>query len=141
MPLLRTLAFACHLLGIVTAVAFGLTYLLRGRFLPYHAIALGKEWTEVPREVQVLVLALMRVAAGGALAVAALESFVLMFPFRAGAFWALWAVPLSYLLLTGCSLSAMRLVASNTPARPPYGPVLVSAALSLVGLALSLAGG
>ena len=139
MPLLLSLAFACHLLGIFTMVGFGLTYLLRKQFMPYHAVALGKNWAEVPKEVQILVLALMRAVAGGALAVAVLGSIVLLIPFQAGAVWAFWAVPLGSFVLSAGSLFAMRLVAANTPAKPPYKPILVAVALGIIGLALSLA--
>jgi hypothetical protein len=68
MSLPLSLAFACHVLGILTMIGFGLVYLLRKQFMPYHRVALGQEWAEVPRPVQVLTLALMRAVAGATLA-------------------------------------------------------------------------
>ena len=141
MSLLLSLAFACHLIGILTIVGFGVVYLLRKQFLPYHAVALGKEWAEVPREVQVLILALMRAVSGNALGLAALLTFVLWIPFRAGAPWALVAVPISGFLASAGALYAMHIVATNTPAKPPRLPVLVALAFGITGLALSLAPG
>jgi hypothetical protein len=122
-------------------VAFGLTYLFRKQFMPYHGVALGKSWVEVPKELQTLILALMRAVAGGTLAVAALALIVLLIPFRAGVVWAFWAVPASGMILSAGSLYAMRLVAANTPGQPPFKPVLVAIALSIIGLVLSLASG
>jgi hypothetical protein len=119
-------------------IAFGGTYLLRSQFMPYHGVALGKDWSEAPKEVRILVLALMRAVAGGALALAALATLVLLIPFRAGAIWAFWAIPLGGVILSAGALHAMRLVAANTPAKPPYVPILVALGLTLTGLVLSL---
>lgn len=138
MSTLLTLAFLCHLVGIVTMVAFGMTYLFRKQFMPYHSAAVGKEWSEVPKEVQILILALMRAIAGGTLAVAFLGLIVLLIPFRDGAVWAYWAVPLSGLVLSAGSLYAMRLVATNTPGNPPYLLIVIAVALAITGLVLSL---
>ncbi len=139
MPLLLFIAFACHLIGILTMVGFGLTYLLRKQFMPYHGVALGKSWVEVPKELQTLILALMRAVAGGALAAAVLAFIVLLIPFRAGEVWAFWAVPAGGLILSAGSLYAMRHVAANTPGRPPFMPVLAGAALTIIGFVLSIA--
>ncbi|HLT19388.1 MAG TPA: hypothetical protein VKZ96_08035 [Thermomicrobiales bacterium] len=138
MSLLLTFAFACHMIGIFTMVGFGLTYLLRQQFMPYHRVALGSDWTDVPREVQILILALMRGIAGGALAVAVLALLVLMIPFRSGEVWAFVAVPLGGLILSAGALYAMRLVAANTPAAPPYQPIVGGAVLGIIGFLLSL---
>lgn len=139
-PLLSA-AFACHLLAIVVSVVFGLTYLFRREFMPYHAAAVGMEWRAVSVEFQSLVLALMRAVAGGTLATALLTSFVLFIPFRSGEVWALWAVPLGGCVLSAGSLYAMRIMAVNTRASPPFKPVLFGLALVLIGFALSLAAG
>jgi hypothetical protein len=141
MTSMLSLAFACHLVAILVSISFGLTYLLRSQFMPYHAVALGKEWREVPSEVQILVLALMRAVGGGTLATALVTSFVLFIPFRAGEIWALWAVASGGLVLSAGSLYAMRIVAANTPASPPFKLVLLGLALFVIGFALSLAAG
>ena len=138
MSLLQSLAFACHLFAIATILAFGLAYLFSRQFMPYHGVALGKEWSETPKEVQILVLALMRAVAGGALAVATLELFLLFIPFRAGAVWAYWAIPLAGMVLSAGSLYAMSTVSTNTPARPPFRPVLIGTAANMAGLCLTL---
>jgi hypothetical protein len=122
-------------------VGFGLTYLLRRQFMPYHGVALGKRWVDLPKEFQTLILALMRAVAGGTLAVAALALIVLLIPFRAGMVWAFWAVPAGGMILSAGSLYAMRLVAANTPGKPPFKPVIAGVSLTVIGLVLSLASG
>ena len=129
MSLLLSVAFICHLLAILTTLGFGLTYLLRRQFMPYHGVALEREWDALPHALQTLVLA-----------TALLSTVILLIPFRAGEVWAFWTLPASTLVLAGGALYAMRLVAINTPARPPYAPIMVAAALVMIGLALSLCG-
>lgn len=141
MPLLPSIAFACHLIGILTMVGFGITYLFRKEFMPYHGVALGKSWGEVLKEFQILILALMRAVAGGTLAIAALALIVLLIPFRVGVVWAFWAVPVAGMILSAGSLYAMRLVATNKPGKPPFKLALFAVALAIVGLVLSLAPG
>ena len=140
MSLLLSVAFICHLLAILTTLGFGLTYLLRRQFMPYHGVALKREWDAMPTAFQILVLALMRAVAAGALATALLSTVILLIPFRAGEVWAFWTLPASTLVLAGGALYAMRLVATNTPARPPYAPIMIAAALVMIGLVLSLCG-
>ena len=77
-------SFVCYLLGILLLVVFGIVYLIRHEFMPYHAVAVGKEWAEVPSAFQVLTLALMRSVAAGFLAVAFLMFILLVIPFRQG---------------------------------------------------------
>ncbi len=62
------IAFWCYLVSLLGPIAFGLMYLLRPEFMPYHAGAVVMSWAEVPRAFQVLILGLMRAAAGAWLA-------------------------------------------------------------------------
>ena len=85
-------AFCCHLL-VVLYLTLGLIYLFRSEFMPYHAVAVGRSWSEVDSEIQILLLALIR-ALGGATFTAALSMGILLFiPFRQGIRWARWAIP------------------------------------------------
>ncbi|WOD39523.1 hypothetical protein [Nodosilinea sp. E11] len=138
MSISMTIAFACHLVGVLIGGAFGLVYLSRKRFMPYHAIALGKEWDAVSSAVQVLILVLMRATGGGLIAVAFLNLVLLLIPFRAGEVWAVWAIPLSNLMVSAGALYAMHIVSSNTPARPPKLFAIASILLTLTGLELSI---
>ena len=133
------IAFGCHLAAIVIVAAFGATYLLRSEFMPYHAVALGTTWSALNAPFQVLILALMKAIGGACLAVVAFGLFVLLVPFRQGAVWAFWALPIGGLLIAGGALYAMLLVARNTPADPPWIAPALGALLVLIALVLSLA--
>lgn len=49
---------------------FGILYLFKSSFMPYHGEALACNWEEIASGNQILILALMRTVAGGYLAVA-----------------------------------------------------------------------
>lgn len=132
------IAFACHLTAIAIVAAFGVTYLLRSEFMPYHATALGISWAEVGAPFQILILALMKAVGGACLAVVVLGLFVLFVPFRRGEAWARWALPAGGLVIAAGALYAMFSVAANTPATPPWIAPATGALLLIVGLALSL---
>ncbi|KPK11998.1 MAG: hypothetical protein AMJ62_16160 [Myxococcales bacterium SG8_38] len=55
----------------IVSLVLGTIYLFRDSFMPYHAAALGKSWTELGPATQTLLKALMEVAAGGWLALGA----------------------------------------------------------------------
>jgi hypothetical protein len=38
------IAFSCHLLAILGLAIIGLIYLFRTEFMPYHAVAVGRNW-------------------------------------------------------------------------------------------------
>jgi len=78
----------------IPSLVLGTIYLFRPTFMPYHAVALGKEWAELEPATQVLIKALMEVAGGGWLALGTLMLLLVAFPIRRGERWARWAAPL-----------------------------------------------
>ena len=131
-------AFWCYALGTLIVTGFGIVYLVRPEFMPYHSVAVGLRWAAVDPSFQMLILALMRAVGSACLALAILDWTLLLIPFRQGARWATWAIAASGLVTCAGSLYAMMLVAMNTPATPPWiGPVL-GAVLLVAGLVLSL---
>lgn len=54
--------------------------------MPYHADAVGMRWSEVPRPFQILTLALLKLAGGAWLTVAAAELVLLLGPSVAALF-------------------------------------------------------
>jgi hypothetical protein len=89
----------------IPSLVLGTIYLFRPTFMPYHAVALGKEWAELDAATQVLIKALMEVAAGGWLALGTLMLLLVAFPIRRGERWARWAAPTSSCALLRCSPS------------------------------------
>ena len=57
-------AFCCHLLAILGLAIVGLIYIFRSEFMPYHAVAVGRNWAEVESAFQVLILALIKTFGG-----------------------------------------------------------------------------
>jgi hypothetical protein len=131
-------ATVCYALAVLVAMAFGLLYLTRSRFMPYHSDALQLGWDELDSQLQALLLALMRGVGGGWLAVSLSVAFLLLFPFRAGETWARYAIPLVGLAAALPSLYAALYVRSKTPASPPVSLVVVAILLLIVGFFISL---
>src|SRR5512134_1863567 len=86
------IAVWCYLLGTLILTAFGIVYLVRPEFMPYHSVAVGMPWAAMTPPFQVLILALMRAVGAACLALAILEWTLLLIPFRRGAAWATWAI-------------------------------------------------
>ena len=135
------IAFWCYLLSIVGTGVVGLSFILRYEFMPYHSVAVGMPWSQVPDPFQILIMGLLRLAGGAWFTVAIAELWLLLIPFRQGARWAIWAVPAVGLLHYAGVANAMAHVTLNTDAVPPWGPSMVSVVLILTGAALSIPGG
>jgi hypothetical protein len=133
-----TIALLCYVGAMAGPGIFGLMFLFRSEFMPYHADAVGVPWPEVPKPFQTLILALLKLAGGAWLTVAVAELVLLFGPFRHGARWTLWAVPALGLLHWAGVCYAMAYVTLNTPARPPWIPAIASITLLLAGAALSM---
>ena len=131
----RVAAFLYAGMAVVSLV-LGATYLFRDSFMPYHAVALGKDWGELGPETQTLLKALMEVAAGGWLALGALISLLVAFPIRRGERWARFAAPAALLLFYVPTLLATLSVARETPATPPWRFNVLACLFAVVGFLL-----
>ena len=117
---------------------FGSVYLFRSEFMPYHADAIGTNWESVDPTIQVLILALMRVAGGGWLAAAVSIAILLKVQLQKDFRWIRWAIPAVGLTVSLPTLYATYYVTTNTPANPPWLAALIGIVLLLVGFAASL---
>jgi len=119
------------------SLTFGIIYLVKSSFLKYHGQALEKKWIHVEREVQILMLALMRVVGGGALATGFV---ILILQYQFDKYHQAW-IPTTILIAGGLlsltSLYAMLSVTLQTKGRPPIGVILVSLLLMIVGFFLN----
>ncbi len=131
----RIAAFVYAAIAVVS-LAIGWVYWSRDTFMPYHAVALGKDWGELSPATQALLKALMEVAAGGWLAVGALVLTLVAIPIRRGERWARLAAPAALSLFYVPTLLATLKVLRETPASPPW--LLGVAACSSVVIALLL---
>ena len=132
-PIAPVITFVCYGLTALIALGFGLIYLTRSQFMPYHRDALQRDWHELDPQIQTLILALMRVAGGGWLAAGIATTWLLWIPLPAGAPWAVNAIPAIGLPIALASLYATRLVRSRTPGNPPMGLAIGAIGLLLLG--------
>jgi hypothetical protein len=135
MPVRRKVALVSY--GIIAAVSLvlGLTYLLSPAFMPYHEAALQVEWSQLDAAEQTLLLALMRVAGAGWIALAVAMTALLVFAFPRGATWARVTLPVLVVVFYVPTLWATLTVTATTPATAPwYGNAMALAATLLAVL-------
>jgi hypothetical protein len=132
------IAFICHSLAVLLLGTFGWVYLFRSEFMPYHAVAIAQEWSDVDREFQIIILALMRSAGGAWLATALAIAMLLWGPFRQGQRWTYWAIPAIGLMVSVPALYATLYVRHHTAANPPWGAAVAGILLLGIGLVTSL---
>lgn len=138
MNITQITAFVCYSLAVLVAFVFSAMYLLRSKFMPYHADAVELKWEEVDSKHQVLILALMRAAGGGWLSTGISMILLLAFPFRSGEPWSLFALPFVGLATASATLYATIFVKRNSRANPPAGLVGASILVILLGFIFSI---
>ena len=132
------IAFWCYFVALIAPAAWGIMFLFRDEFMPYHAAAVSMPWGQVPETFQVLILALLKLVGAAWFTSAVAVLLLLLVPFRQGSKWARWAVPSLALLHYSGVFTAMTYVARNSPATPPWNFALAGAALVLAGASLSI---
>lgn len=136
-PRLR-IAFGIYLVLALAGAAWGIGFLLRTEFTPYHGAAAGVPWSQVPPNFQVVILALTKLAGGLWTSFALAILVLLWFPFRRGAPWAIRAVPLLLVAHYLAPMPAMWHLSANSASSPPWGLTFASIAIALSALALSI---
>jgi hypothetical protein len=129
-------AAACYAAVALFCVAFGIVYLLRASFMPYHEAAVGMPWAQLEPRLQALILGLLRVAGGGLLS-GGLALAVLLVPFGAGETWTLWALPSIGLAAVLPTLYATVSIRVRTGAKTPVWLSAAGVALLALGIVLS----
>jgi len=137
MTITASVATACYLVAAGLSAMFGVIYLTRSEFMPYHSKAIGQEWDELPANLQVLLLALMRACGGGLLGVGLCLAILVIVPFQSGASWAMYTIPGIGLVTSLSTLYATYLVKTKTPGTPPIGMSVLGIGLFLIGFLLS----
>lgn len=130
---LGTLAQVSTYLGAALELAFGVVYMLRTEFMPYHARAVGMAWADIDRPFQILLLAGMKLAAAGFLGFSISIIFLQYKYIKERISWIPWLI----LYMAGMSfigtMTAILLVKLNTPGDPPYYFALASMLLIFFG--------
>jgi hypothetical protein len=131
-------AFVSYALAALLSMAFGIIYLVRSQFMPYHQEALDKPWQQLDARLQALLLGLMRTAGGGLLAGGISATILLLIPFRAGESWSLLAIPAIGLVTVLPTLYATVLIRSRTQAHTPVAASAIGVGLIVIGFIFSL---
>ncbi|AFY58907.1 hypothetical protein Riv7116_6580 [Rivularia sp. PCC 7116] len=139
MTAILKISFFCYLITAIASIIFGIIYLTRSEFMPYHAAALEKEWMQLNIKTQTLILALMRVAGGGFLATGMVVIFLIYLYIKTTEEWIIFIIPTIGFVTSFSSLYATLIVKNRTPGLPPVNLTLLSICLMLTGFILSLA--
>jgi len=131
---LRKIAFFCYAVIAVVSAVLGSTYLVRDEFMPYHAEALKTDWGALDAPLQTLLLALMRVAGAGWLALALAIAALLAFAFSSRRIWARVTLPVLILIFYIPVLSVTLWVSSETGADVPWYGNAMAVAATLVAI-------
>lgn len=138
MSILRMAAGICYAANAFIFIVFGVRYLSSKEFQPYHAAAIGRDWNSLDPALQVLLLSFIRGVGAALLAVAISTVALLIFPFRDGAAWANFVLPLPLLVTAIAGWWGTRSVAKATGAPVPERPPLIGIGLTIIGFVLSL---
>ncbi len=116
-------------------IILGITYFFSKQFLSYHAQAVGTPWQELDSAVQTLILALMKLAGGGWIALGFFTIVLALAAFKTGSAVARWTLPAGTILFYLASFAATWGVYQETGAATPWGQsfaMIVIAFLALV---------
>ena len=128
----------CYGAIALISLIFGIIYVTRSQFMPYHSLALAKSWSEVEGNTQTLILALMRVAGGGFISTGIAIIILLCIPFQAREPWAIYSVFSIACCTSFSSCYATFLVHSKTPGNPPFKLSLATLVLTSIGFICSI---
>ena len=132
------LALAAVLLVALGGILFGVRYMRREAYLPYHAAVAGKSWNELDPGVQVIILGMLKIVGAG-FATLGVTLLWLCFALHEGARWAPWAIlTISAVELGPMLYVAMRLRAFRPDAQTPVRPTLAMMVLIVAGVGLAL---
>lgn len=118
-------------------LSFGVIYLFRSSFMPYHSAAAQMSWDEVSPGLRYVIEALMRAAAGGFISVALA---ILMLQFHYQKYRTKWIPELILALGTItmlCLVYAILTVTLHTPGRPPMMADIIGEILLITGYFLN----
>ena len=117
---LKGVLFGFYVFVILSSYLLGIVYLIWPRIMPWHLAALGMAWDDLSEQVQVLMLAFLKLGGAGAFAVAVTLTILVLIPFRRDDGWTYWAIPAIGLTYWLPVLYAGLTVQLFTPASPPW---------------------
>lgn len=109
-----------YILALTPMYIGGAIYFFTRQFMPYHAVAVGKQWNEIDQPMQVLILATLNADGGLIICNAIAMTILLAIPFGKGELWASWAITAigTTSMLTGIKVAIE--IDTQTAANPPW---------------------
>jgi hypothetical protein len=138
MKLRHKIGFGIYLLNGIAAGAVGFVYFFSTKMMPYHAQVIGKNWAELDRGIQLIILALMQVFGAGAITVGIICLVVLFIPFRRGERWANWTLFLAAIVYSGLGFFVTFKVYLTTNVSTPWPLNIILMVLGLLGFLFSM---
>lgn len=132
----RKIALLIYFVIAVNNLIFGLIYFMSGHFRSYHSQAIGADWEEVDRGTQSVILALMKLAGGGWLALGFLTIALVLSELKQTRTHVRWALPAGTLTFYIPSLVATWSVYRETGAQSPWVPSLAMIGVVLLAMIL-----
>ena len=136
MSVTTIISVICFSTVILIGLLFAGLYLFRRKFMPYHAHAIERSWSELDRELRVLIIALMRVVGGGWLASSLAMSIFMYHYMLNGDLFSSTALVFNGLAVCIPTLIATLIVKNRTKANPPVFAAILAIVLLLAGLAI-----
>ncbi len=128
------IALAIYLIIGLVDLVLGIIYFTSDQFLSYHSQAVGTSWQEVGFGTQTLILALMRVAGGGWLALGFLTIAFALDALMTNSTLARWALPTGTVIFYLPCLAATWSVYRETGAQSPWAPTFGLIVMALLAL-------
>ncbi len=129
----KKLACISNYFAGILMLIFGAVYLFKNSFMPYHSVAVGSDWAAVDAGMQTLILALMRVAAGGYFATG-VAVLLMQYNFaRSKQNWIPCLILSIGLIESFTSIYATMIVRLNSPGKPPTAVAILGVVLLVVG--------
>jgi len=118
-------------------LVFGVIYLTKNSFMPYHSEAISMEWNEINHTSQILILALMRTVGGGFL-VCSISIFFLQYKFSSERLsWIPVLILIIGIITESTILYATLIVRLNSPGNPPTSMAIIGIVSLIVAYILN----
>ena len=131
------IAFVIYFVGSLSLIVFSIVYLSCSTIMPYHQEAIKVNWEELSTGLQILLQAFIKMVAAGFFVTGLSALILLLIPFRRGAQWAHWAIPLLGVVWNVFSLYATGTVAMKTHASTPWPGTVLCTFFIIVAFILS----
>lgn len=114
-------------------LVIGAVYLFKSSIMPYHLVALSKDWVDIDKNTQTVFIAFLRTISGGFITIA-IAIAVLQKKFTSTkAAWVSWLILTIGLTLFSITLYGIFIIRLNTSGSPPIVIVFIGITLLLLG--------